>query len=182
MIGELVTLFIMASALSLDAFSISLGMGMLGLSHYRMAKISVTVGLFHLFMPLLGILLGKLVSQYVGVLATVLGGLMLLVLGSSMFFSSFRQDDMTYMKPVGVGLLIFSLSVSVDSFSAGLSLGILGARTVVTIVAFGVIALIFSWLGLFLGSRFQRYVGHFGEMLGGMVLIAFGLKIAFFAH
>lgn len=180
MVGELVTLFIMATALSLDAFSISLGIGMLGLSRYRMAKISVTVGLFHVFMPLIGIILGKLVSHYFGVFATLFGGIMLLILGGHMFLSSFRHDVVAYMKPVGVGLLIFSLSVSIDSLSIGLSLGMLGTRTVMTILAFGFMAFVLSWLGLFLGSRFQRYIGHYGEMLGGMILIAFGLKILFF--
>lgn len=177
MIGELVTLFIMATALSLDAFSISLGMGILGLSRYRMAKISLTVGVFHLLMPLLGILLGRLVSQYFGMLATMLGGLLLLILGGYMFLSSFRQNNETYMMPVGIGLFLFSFSVSIDSFSVGLSLGMLGARTIATIVAFGMMSLILSWLGLLLGARFQRYFGHYGEMLAGMILIAFGLKI-----
>lgn len=39
--GELITLFIMATALGMDAFSVALGMGLVGLRYRQMFKIGI---------------------------------------------------------------------------------------------------------------------------------------------
>ncbi|MCL7747916.1 manganese efflux pump MntP family protein [Halalkalibacter alkaliphilus] len=178
--GEFVTLFIMASALGMDAFSIALGMGMLGLRLKQIFNIGVTIGLFHIIMPLLGIAAGKLLSNYFGMIATLIGGGLLLIIGLQMVLSSFKSDDDDkLMQPVGLGLVLFALSVSLDSFSAGLSFGMLGAKTAVTVLMIGIVSMVLSWIGLLMGSRFQHYVGSYGELLGGFILIGFGIKLIF---
>ena len=58
-IGELVTIIIMAFALGMDAFSISLGMGMYRLRFKQMLNIGLIVGIFHILMPLLGMIAGR---------------------------------------------------------------------------------------------------------------------------
>ena len=57
----------------------------------------------------------------------VIGGALLLLIGIQMIYSSFRSEEEAMIKPVGFGLIVFSLSVSLDSFSAGLSFGMIGA-------------------------------------------------------
>ena len=52
MIGEIVTLLLMAFALGMDAFSVGLGMGMFKLRLRQIFKIGITIGLFHVWMPL----------------------------------------------------------------------------------------------------------------------------------
>ncbi|KHF28283.1 manganese efflux pump MntP [Anoxybacillus sp. BCO1] len=46
MIGEMITLAMMAFALGMDAFSVSLGMGLLRLRLKQIAYIGLTVGFF----------------------------------------------------------------------------------------------------------------------------------------
>ncbi|PYZ96299.1 hypothetical protein CR205_17150 [Alteribacter lacisalsi] len=169
----------MAFALSLDAFSISVGMGMIGLRLRQIVMIGMTVGLFHVMMPLLGIVLGKLVSQYIGVFAYILGAALLLYIGMQMIRSSFSDDTGPAFSPIGWGLILFALTVSIDSFSAGLSLGMLGAKTFVTLVSFGLFSALLTWAGLFLGRKAEGVLGRYSEMLGGCILIGFGVKILF---
>ena len=59
MIGEIITLVLMAFALGMDAFSVGLGMGMFNLRLRQILKIGITIGLFHVWMPLVGIFAGK---------------------------------------------------------------------------------------------------------------------------
>jgi putative Mn2+ efflux pump MntP len=66
-----------------------------------------------------------------------------------------------------------------DSFSVGLSLGIYGARTFVTILIFGVVSMMLTWLGLLIGRRAQSVLGTYGEVLGGIILVGFGIKLLF---
>ncbi len=178
-LGEFITLFFMAFALGMDAFSIGLGMGLLGLRLKQIFYIGIIIGLFHIWMPLVGMGIGRYLSDQLGAIATYLGGILLLILGIQMIRSSFKEDDSRTITPEGFGLLIFALSVSLDSFSVGLSLGIYGARTVATILMFGIVSMVLTWLGLLLGRKVQGWFGSYSEALGGSILFAFGIKLLF---
>lgn len=179
MIGEILTLALMAFALGMDAFSVGLGMGMYKLRLRQIAKIGITIGLFHVWMPLLGMIAGRFLSNTFGAIAGYVGGGLLLLLGVQMIWSSFRDDEESLITPVGIGLLIFALSVSLDSFSVGLSLGIYGAKTFLVLVFFGAGATILTWAGLLTGRKVQSWIGSYSEALGGAILLAFGVKLLF---
>ncbi|MFV2047702.1 manganese efflux pump MntP family protein [Metabacillus sp. YM-086] len=178
-LGELVTLFIMALALGMDAFSVGLGMGLIRLRMRQIFYIGITIGVFHIWMPLVGMLIGRLLSDTFGTIATLLGGTLLILLGIQMIFASFKKDDEPLITPVGFGLIVFALSVSLDSFSVGLSLGIYGAKTFLTVMMFGVVSMVLTWIGLLVGKRVQNWLGAYSEALGGSILLAFGLKLLF---
>ncbi|MDX8363681.1 manganese efflux pump MntP family protein [Cytobacillus sp. IB215665] len=175
--GEIVTLFIMAFALGMDAFSVGLGMGLIPLRLKQIFYIGVTIGFFHIWMPLVGMVIGRLLSEQFGAVTSYAGGVLLLLLGIQMFISSLKEDESSLITPVGFGLLIFALSVSLDSFSLGLSLGMFGARTAITICMFGLVSMVLTWTGLLLGRSAQRWLGTYGEALGGSILFAFGIKL-----
>jgi manganese efflux pump family protein len=177
MVGEIVTLLLMAAALGMDAFSVGLGMGMYKLRLRKIFEIGITIGLFHVLMPLAGITAGKFLSEQFGALASFIGGLLLVVLGLQMIWASLKKDDEKVITPVGVGLLLFALSVSLDSFSVGLSLGIYGAKTVLVLLCFGIMATVQTWAGLLLGRKVRGWIGTYSEALGGAILLGFGLKL-----
>jgi manganese efflux pump family protein len=175
--GELLTLILMAFALGMDAFSVGLGMGMFNLRLRQIFKIGITIGIFHVWMPLLGMIAGKFLSNQFGTIATYIGGGLLLVLGVQMIWSSFKKEDSSVITPVGFGLMVFAFSVSLDSFSVGLTLGIYQAKTVLVLFCFGIAATILTWCGLLVGRKVQNFIGPYSEALGGSILLAFGLKL-----
>jgi putative Mn2+ efflux pump MntP len=179
MIGEIVTLMIMAFALGMDAFSVGLGMGMYQLRLRQIFKIGITIGIFHVVMPLLGMAAGRFLSEKFGAFATIIGGSLLILLGIQMIWASLKAGDEKVITPVGFGLIIFALSVSLDSFSVGLSLGIFGAKTALVLFFFGIAATILTWTGLLLGRKVQSWLGHYSEALGGAILLGFGIKLLF---
>lgn len=175
--GELLTLILMAFALGMDAFSVGLGMGMFNLRLRQIFKIGITIGIFHVWMPLLGMIAGKFLSNQFGTIATYIGGGLLLVLGMQMIWSSFKKEEGPVITPVGFGLIVFAFSVSLDSFSVGLTLGIYQAKTVLVLLCFGIAATILTWCGLLVGKKVQNFIGPYSEALGGSILLAFGLKL-----
>ncbi|MEH7107572.1 manganese efflux pump MntP [Bacillus sp. JJ1764] len=177
MVGELITLIIMATALGMDAFSVGLGMGMYKLRLRKIFKIGMTIGLFHVFMPLAGMTAGRFLSDKFGAVATFIGGLLLIILGVQMIWASLKPGEQKSISPVGIGLLIFAFSVSLDSFSVGLTLGIYGAKTIMVLLCFGIIATVQTWAGLLLGKKVQGWLGAYSEALGGAILLAFGFKL-----
>ncbi|UCZ55412.1 manganese efflux pump MntP family protein [Bacillus shivajii] len=167
----------MAFALSMDAFSLSIGMGLLGLRYRHILMIGSVVGLFHVWMPLIGLVLGKLLSQHIGIFAFILGGSLLILLGAQMILSTFQEEQGSMLRITSFGILLFAVSVSLDSFSAGLSLGMLGAKTFVTLVSFGVMSGLLTCIGLLIGKKAGGWLGGYSEWLGGCILISFGIKI-----
>ncbi|MBS4190076.1 manganese efflux pump [Bacillus sp. FJAT-49705] len=179
MFGEILTLSLMAFALAMDAFSVGLGMGMFKLRLRQIFKIGVTIGFFHIWMPLIGIIAGRFLSEKFGEIATYVGGGLLLILGIQMFLSGIRKERGYMITPVGTGLMLFGFSVSLDSFSVSLTLGIYGAKTILVLSCFGIVATILTWFGLLIGRKVQGWLGPYSEALGGSILLAFGLKLLF---
>ncbi|HET7657810.1 MAG TPA: manganese efflux pump MntP family protein [Bacillales bacterium] len=176
-IEELFTLFVMAFALGMDAFSVGLGMGMLELRLKRIFKIGIVIGLFHVFMPLIGMLIGDYLSDHFGRIAAMAGGILLLLLGAQMIYTSISNKEERLVAPIGFGLFLFAFSVSLDSFSVGLSLGIYGARMWATVLMFGSVSTVLTWGGLLMGRKVQRWLGTYSECLGGCILFFFGLQL-----
>lgn len=176
---EMFALIFMAVALGMDAFSISLGIGMQRIRLKRIFIIGIIIGLFHVLMPSLGILTGKLISFQIGGWAEVASGFLLFAIGAHMIFAAFNYESKQMFNISGLGLLFFGISVSMDSFSVGLSLGMSELKIILTILVFGSVSTVMTWAGLLLGRKVQDMLGAYGEILGGSVLCGFGLLTIF---
>ena len=176
-VSELFTMIIMAMALGMDAFSVGLGMGSFKLRLRTIALIGITVGIFHVWLPYLGILSGAFLTGKFGTFASFVGAVLLLFLGLQMLLSGLRGKEEAVIAPVGFGLLLFATSVSLDSFSVGLSLGMIGARAFIAIMCFGMTACFMTIAGLLLGRKVHSFMGKYSFVIGGSILFAFGLKI-----
>jgi putative Mn2+ efflux pump MntP len=175
--GQFLTILIMAIALGMDAFSLGIGIGMKGVRLFDILKISLVIGIFHVIMPLMGMFTGQYVGSLLGDVATAMGGLLLILLGAHMVYSSLRGDSSpSFDHRTLWGLFVFSLSVSIDSFSVGVSLGMFATDIVATVLLFGAFGAILSVAGLLLGRHMGGFAGDYGEALGGIILLAFGLK------
>lgn len=179
-LGELVTIMFMAIALGMDAFSLGIGIGMNGVRRVDALRMGFLVALFHVLMPLAGIFAGQYVGALLGDLARYVSGGLLLLLGLHMILSSFKQGGFQAINPRSIlGALLFSLSVSIDSFSVGVSLGMFQGNLLLTILSFGFFGGLMSLMGLGLGRRMGRQLGEYGEAAGGAILFGFGLLFIF---
>ncbi|MNO56412.1 putative manganese efflux pump MntP [compost metagenome] len=179
-LGEFMTIVLMAIALGMDAFSLGIGVGMRGVQRRDVIRIGIGVALFHVLMPLLGIFAGQYVGLLLGHLSRYVSGGLLLLLGSHMIISSIKGSG---FQPINhrtlFGVMLFSLSVSIDSFSVGVSLGMFHSNLMLTVLAFGLLGGLMSIIGLALGSGVSRSLGEYGEAAGGAILLAFGLMFIF---
>jgi manganese efflux pump family protein len=178
-LGEFFSLFFMAIAIGMDAFSVSLGLGMRMIRLKRIAFIGLVIGAFHILLPFLGIVLGKLISGQIGEWTTLAGGLLLFGIGAHMLFSAFNHEPGKVIQTNGLGLIIFALSVSIDSFSVGLSLGLSNVKTVLTLILFGATSMVLTWAGMIIGRKVHGLLGAYSEILGGSILCGLGLYITF---
>ncbi len=174
--GQFITLLLMAIALGMDAFSLGIGIGLRGIRLLDILKLSTVIALFHILMPLLGMYTGGYMSNLLGDVAVLAAGGLLVLLGGHMICNSLRGETArSFNHRSAWGITVFALSVSIDSFSVGVSMGMFKTDVVMTVLLFGLFGGLMSVLGLLLGRRVSHTLGEYGEACGGMVLLAFGI-------
>ncbi len=172
-----IELSLIALALAMDAFSLSVGVGMYSLSRLRLGGFSLLVGLFHILMTYLGIRFGQIVGGFVGESAIYIGGGILLVLGIKMIREEAGdRDSGTLTDLKGLSFILLPLTVSIDALTVGFGLGAVGMTPLMVALFFGITAFLLTIGGLFLGDLLGKYLKHSG-LLGGLILLLLGLKM-----
>lgn len=163
-----------AVSLSMDAFSLSLAYGTFGLTGKEMFKLSTIVGIYHFFMPLLGLLVGKIFLKIFPINPDLIVFIVLIFIGGQMIIESLKQEKLE-RKTTFLELLVFGLAVSIDSFSVGIGLGSISSRYLVCSVIFSLTSFLFTYLGLSLGKFINHIIGKISTILGGITLIIIGI-------
>lgn len=175
-LGQLATITMIALALGFDAFSLGIGIGLKGIRYLHIMRLGIIVGVFHMLMPIGGMLMGKMMSAVLGEWAVLAAGLLLIMLGIHMIMNSFKKEEAAFFNYRSFwGLLLLAFSVSVDSFSVGITLGMFRLPLWLTVILFGCCGAIMAMLGLTVGKRVGHTLGEYGETLGGIILIVFGV-------
>ena len=167
---------IVAISLSMDAFSLSLLYGTLGMNKNEKFFLALITGVFHFFMPLFGYLLGSFLFKYFEVDSNFFVGVILSFIGGQMFFSSFKNEDV-HKLDLG-GYFLFALAVSVDSFSVGITLSNI-SNIVLGPLIFALSSFIFTFFGLYLGDKIEKLFGKISTIVGGVILVIIGLDYLF---
>lgn len=164
-----------AIALGLDGFSVCLAIGMYKLRLRRIVLIGLLIGAFHMLLPLIGLLIGHVMSTKWTNVAATGGSFLLVFIGLYIIFSSLQHNDKKTIYPYGIRLLTIVFFISIDSFPVGISLGLSGVKTVLFIFLFGFFSTVLGWIGLLIGKKTSEWFGVYSEMFGGFILLLFGL-------
>ena len=185
-----------AIALGADAFSLSLAIGLAGIRKSMILHFSLVVAVFHVVMPLGGMMSGQALGSILGRYASGIGALVLIGLGGRMIYKVYRptiehfpfgearsalfQNNLsTNISLSGFGIYLLAVSVSLDALSVGFSLGTLRADLFITVIIIGVIAGLMTGIGLVLGRVMGTRLGDKAELLGGLALLLIGVKLLF---
>lgn len=178
--GQALALLLMAAALGTDAMSLAIGIGLRGVSRREALRASLVIGLFHVIMPLIGTWAGGVLSRVAGDIARATGAGIVAVIGIRMVWGCLKSRDEgsdTQIKLSGMPLLLLALSVSLDALSVGLGLGTLGYNIYLTAILFGIFGAGMTAAGMFMGHKLGKFLGRYGEAVGGGVLIILAIKM-----
>jgi putative Mn2+ efflux pump MntP len=177
----LLTIILIALALAMDAFAVSVASG-IAIKELRIRHaliIGAWFGVFQAIMPLLGWISGNgLRSVISGIDHWVVFGLLFLI-GCKMIYESFQLDPMKSRTDLMQIHVLFSLSIatSLDAFAAGMSFAMLGISILTPILIIGAVTFILSFTGVLIGERGAHFFEKRMEMAAGIILIAIGLKV-----
>lgn len=165
-------IILIAVSLSMDAFSLSLAYGTLNLDKKYILKLSLIVGIYHFFMPLIGMFLG---SKFLEIIPnpSLIVFIILSFIGVQMIVETFKEEKKMELKSI-LQLLTFGLAVSIDSFSVGIGLKTISNNFLLSAATFSLSSFIFTYLGLILGKKINQLIGKISTLLGGIVLIIIG--------
>lgn len=179
MLANFLSFTFIALALGLDGFSVCLALGTYYLRLRQIVIIGLLIGLFHMALPLIGLMIGHIMSTKWTTIAATSGNFLLIFIGLYMVFSSLHRVDMNLIYPKGLRLLTVIFFISIDSFPVGISLGLTGVKSIVFVFVFGSVTSLLGWIGLLIGKKTSELFGIYSEMFGGIILLVFGLSQLF---
>ncbi|MFN2353030.1 MAG: manganese efflux pump MntP family protein [Desulfopila sp.] len=174
-----------AVALAMDAFAVAIatGVSLRNINLRQTFRLSWHFGLFQALMPVIGWYFGTSIQHYVEAYAHWIAFALLFLVGGNMIREAFtrEEDEDSAHKDAtkGLTMVILSIATSIDALAVGLSMSLLKVSIVTPAIIIGIVAGLFTILGLHLGARAARFerLSPIAEALGGVVLWLIGINI-----
>jgi len=179
---ETLTVLIIAVALAMDCFAVSLAAGTVIKERriFTSAVMGIFFGIFQMIMALLGWAAGSSIAVTIGFIDHWIAFIVLVVIGGKMIYEGSMGEEAPERNYLTVStLFILSIATSIDSFGVGLSFAVLSTGIASAAAIIGIISFIFSFAGVMAGSRLAARFGSPVEIAGGIVLVIIGIRILF---
>ena len=171
---NIILIFIIAVSLSMDAFSLSLAYGTISMSKKEINILSLIVGIYHFFMPILGMLIGNFIFNIIHINSKLIVLIIFSFIGINMIIESIKKEEKVKKMKLGE-MILFGLAVSIDSFSVGIGINNISDNFIVCSCIFSIISFMFTYIGLKLGNKLNQLIGKIATIVGGIILILFGI-------
>jgi len=173
----------LAVALSMDAFAVSIGLGVKKKNDIKILalKAGVFFGIFQALMPLIGYLGGVGLKEYISGYDKIIAFVLLLLIGSKMIYEAFGENVEDEISIISNKILLtLAIATSIDAMAAGFTLHLFDLNPIISLILIGFTTFIISVFGVYIGSRGGEKYESKAEILGGVILILIGLKILIF--
>ena len=171
---EILNILLIGIALSMDTFSLSLGVGTYNLEKKKCVQLSLLVGIMHFIMPLLGNIIGLGIINLLNLASNIILGSVLIILGINLAIHYFK-DETAEINLNLLGIIIFALSVSIDSFSVGLGINDITDNYFLASIIFALCSASFTYLGIIIGKYSNKIIGKYAIILGILLLLFLGI-------
>lgn len=189
---SILELWLLAVALAMDCFTVSIVFGVLlrKIEWRTILVVAFLFGLFQAMMPLAGWFATNSFSSLIEDYDHWIAFGLLAFLGGRMIKESFPDDEeegeaeAKHINPRKLKTqLVFAVATSIDALAVGISFTSLGFNTIsslsLPLLIIGFVSLVFNIVGSLLGIRFGKGVEKKlkPELLGGIVLIIIGIRV-----
>jgi putative Mn2+ efflux pump MntP len=175
------TIIFIAFGLAMDAFAVSIATGIsMKCFQTKLAfRMAIFFGFFQFLMPILGWTAGLSFRYYVETFSHWVAFGLLLFIGGKMIYESFIFDEVEKKCNAEsfATLLLLSVATSIDALAVGLSFSVLKVEIIHPVIIIGIVTFLLSFSGVYIGVKIGSFFEKKIEFLGGLVLIAIGVKI-----
>lgn len=174
-------ILLLAVAVSMDAFAVSISKGLSArqVTIKEILSVAIWFGGFQALMPLIGYFMGASFADMVARIDHWLAFCLLALIGGNMIFEAVRGGD---EKPADTSfafktMFLLAIATSIDALAVGVSMAFLQVNIWLAITIIGVTTAIFSVVGLLIGKKVGSRFHRGAELLGGIILLIIGIKI-----
>lgn len=175
-------ILMLAVGLSMDAAAVAAARGLATpkILPKHVFLVAGFFGGFQALMPLIGWAVGSQVGPLVQAWDHWIAFVLLSLIGGKMLWEARGEAEAEAPKTDLYGfkvMLVLAVATSIDALAVGVTLPMLNAPLLLSLVTIGVTTAVLSALGLFAGRKFGAVLGKRLDVAGGLVLIGLGLKI-----
>ena len=172
-------LLAVAAGLSMDAFAVSIckGLSVSKVNGKHMLTVGLYFGGFQALMPYLGYCLGSSFSELVSEVDHWIAFGLLSLIGINMIRESRSPAEELDASFSFKAMLPLAVATSIDALAVGVSFAFMEVNIYPSIAVIGVTTLALSAIGVKAGNLCGAKNKSLSELIGGIVLIAIGLKI-----
>lgn len=178
---SILTLLGIAVGLAMDAFAVAIAAGLTlqKVTMRQSLRLAMHFGIFQAVMPVIGYFAGKSFAGGFNAYDHWVAFGLLVVLGGKMLYEAFTKDETQEKTDPTKGWRLVTLSVatSLDALAVGVTMALMQITIFTPAVIIGIVAFIFTILGIRGGSKLGEKWEHRAELIGGLVLIIIGVKI-----
>jgi len=175
----MLSIFFIGIALSMDAFSLALGLGTTGITHKQRLELSTAVAIMHFIMPQLGLFFGDKLFRLLEINVDIVMIIVFLYLGISMYIK--RNEEKEIINHSLLNYFALAFFVSIDSFSIGAGLSSITNYYFISTLTFSLSAGIITYFGLLLGFHSIKLLKDKAILLGSIILILLAI-VNLFEH
>ena len=178
---DYITIIAIALGLSFDTFAVSLSCGVVKYKIlFREAlKIAIIMALFQGGLTIAGYFLGSVVSQFFQAIDHWIALGLLALLGGKMIFEGLHKNLEKEPPDFNRLYIILTIAVgtSIDAFAVGISFALFDVRIWQSGIIIGAVTFLASMIAIRIGKSAGGKAGSKIELIGGLILIATGIKI-----
>jgi putative Mn2+ efflux pump MntP len=175
------TILVIAIGLSFDTFAVSLSYGVVRsrILFLQASRIAIVLAVFQGGLTIAGYFLGSIVSDVLKATDHWIALGLLSFLGIKMIIEGLRKTKHEETKDFSstIVLLTIALGTSIDAFAVGISFALLDVKIWEAGVVISAVTFLASMTAIRIGKSAGVRLGNKVEIIGGLLLIAIGLKI-----
>lgn len=175
------TILAIALGLSFDTFAVSLSYGVIrsGILFRQAVWVAVVLAIFQGGLTIAGYFLGSFVSGALKSTDHWIALGLLSFLGVKMIIEGLKKESDEGSKDFSklIILLTIALGTSIDAFAVGISFALLDVKIWESGILIGAVTFLASMTAIRIGKSAGARLGNKVEIIGGLILIAIGLKI-----
>ena len=165
-----VEIFLIAISLSMDAFSLSISISASNLYKTRAILFAIVVGIFHFFMPIFGYLLKQIINYII-----IIPSNFIFICIIIFIILGILIDDNKLSSKI-LNPFIFAFTVSIDSFSIGISIE--SSTLLISCMIFSLTSFFFTIFGFILGKVINNSLHKYSKIVAiSILLIALLIKL-----
>lgn len=178
---DFLTIFAVALGLSFDTFAVSLSYGVIRnkIIFRHAVRIAFILSVFQAGLLIIGFFLGFFVSDIIKAADHWIALVLLSFLGIRMIYEGLVKGEEDPKRDYSQlpELITVAVGTSIDAFAVGISFAFLNIGVWLSGIIVGVVTFLASMTAIRIGKSAGKRLGQKVELVGGLILIAIGVKI-----